>query len=245
MKAIPTIFFLLSFFIISTKANAQSCSQFPEKSSAYQICKLRQENNRREFDQNYRAPESSVTPNAQQETRNQDLDRRFDLMKKYNEALLLDQATPNDAPSKKTTALAAERAKAALMDQIVNRGILEFRAGNAIDAVKYFSQAASEGDPRAQGYLALIYSAGQPGVPKDPNKAMNFALKAAEQGNLIGLIFTAAAYKNGSLGTAKNPEKARQALLATRVAPPLEIAEIDTKLRKMAEEELSGGVSRE
>lgn len=68
---------------------------------------------------------------------------------------------------------------------------------------------ALEHDPHAQYELALRYETGAIDVNADPEKAMSWLIKAADNNNILAMHHLAHVYENGKPGVSKDDKKAR------------------------------------
>jgi uncharacterized protein len=71
------------------------------------------------------------------------------------------------------------------------------RAGNNAEAIRWYQQAADQGNAAAQYSLGLMHEKGRGGLAKDDAEAIRWYKKAADQGN------AAAQFKLTSLGRAE------------------------------------------
>ena len=65
--------------------------------------------------------------------------------------------------------------------ELFDKGVEYYEVGDYTNAVKYFQQAAEQGDADAQCYLGVCYENGQ-GVPQSYTEAVKWLKKAAKQG---------------------------------------------------------------
>ncbi len=65
--------------------------------------------------------------------------------------------------------------------EIYNLGVEAYEKGDFAAAVKYFKQAAEQGDLDACNHLSVCYIFGE-GVDENPSEAFKWYMKAAEQG---------------------------------------------------------------
>lgn len=71
---------------------------------------------------------------------------------------------------------------------LLNKGRLEYHAGNYKEAAKWYKKSAEQGNAEAQFYLGNMYDNGA-GVAEDDIKAAQWFAKAAEQGDALAQFF--------------------------------------------------------
>ncbi len=89
-----------------------------------------------------------------------------------------------------------------------DQGAAAFERGDYAAALAAWNAAAGTGDGAANYGLALLYRDGK-GVEKDPGRAFDHLLRAAQSGFLKAQVSLAALYETGQ-GTRKSPEAAAQ-----------------------------------
>lgn len=82
------------------------------------------------------------------------------------------------------------------------------RRKNYEEAVRWFRQAADQGNARAQMDMGIDYENGR-GVEQDFGQALNWYRKSADQGNMAAEYFLGRLYQNGK-GVDKDQAKARE-----------------------------------
>jgi TPR repeat protein len=65
---------------------------------------------------------------------------------------------------------------------------------DAAEAARWYAKAAEQGHPRAQGLLGMFYASGIGGVEKDMDKAEQWLLKSARNGDADGQYALAGIY---------------------------------------------------
>ena len=80
--------------------------------------------------------------------------------------------------------------------ELFNQGVAYYNQKNYTEAVKFFIQAAEQGNADAQFNLGVCYEKGY-GVPQDYNKAVEWYRKAAEQGHAIAQCSLGYCYDEG------------------------------------------------
>jgi TPR repeat protein/serine/threonine protein kinase len=100
---------------------------------------------------------------------------------------------------------------------------------DSYEAVNWLRQAAELGLPRAQMSLGQAFSSGHMGLPKDQAQAVQWFLKAAEQGDVAAMRLIAGQYHFGD-GIQKSPS---DAIRWYRKAAQLDPVNINQKLRQI------------
>ena len=81
--------------------------------------------------------------------------------------------------------------------------------GNGPQAVKLYKEAAEENSLQAMTFLGILYLRGMPGVPKDPNLAVQWFRKGAQAGNKAAQMNLGICYLEGN-GVSKNVREAEK-----------------------------------
>ena len=100
------------------------------------------------------------------------------------------------------------------------------KAGDYATAVRELRPLAEQGDPWAQGYLAVLYAHGH-GVPQDDTEAAKWYRRAAEQGHAVGQYQLGLYYAEGRGGV---PRDDTQAVKWYRQAADQGVASAQTNL---------------
>ena len=87
------------------------------------------------------------------------------------------------------------------------KALTAYNDGDYKRAIIFFSEAAEQGDTRAQTRLGVCYYEGKGALPQDYTKAVNWFRKAAEQGNAKAQFNLGVCYYEGK-GVPKDYAKA-------------------------------------
>jgi TPR repeat protein len=136
---------------------------------------------------------------------------------RWNLALLLATGTPEAARDMtEAMALCREAADAGFVPARATMGVLCTAVGRPDEALRWWSQAAVDGDVEAEYNLALAYAAGR-GAPENLHRAFDHCLNAAEAGLALAQARIGILYASGQ-GVAADPIEAHKWFFVAKLA---------------------------
>ena len=126
------------------------------------------------------------------------------------------------------------------------RGVVK----NDAEAVKWYRQAAEQGDAMAQGMLGLMYMHGE-GVAQNDEEAVRWMFKATEQGDAMAQYHLGTMYGEGR-GVAKNEKEelkwvfkaAEQGNILAQITLDLDLRSAVTNGETEKAKEISNGITK-